>query len=300
MEFATWRWGFGFFALQAFALSLWIYLRREPSGASRSDQSTTFPIRRLLLLSVAILLVASAGVKVEILRTGLLIALGLAGLALFLWLDARARKDRLLPLRPLDIRRPTGAALVMILCLSVATIAITAFGPLLITAVHGASALTAGYIIACSSIGWTITAVLVSGLPERFDRHMISLGIFIVALSILGFPYAVPKGPIWLIAAVAALEGGGFGIAWTFILRRTTTLADKTEVERVSAAIPTIQRLGYALGAAYIGVVANASGLLAMQSPDDARQVAHHVFIACLPFAAAGLLAMVGLVRNRS
>lgn len=299
VEYATWRWGFAFFACQAFALALWILLRSSDTGASRSTaDAAAFPVGRLSLLCLAVVLVAFGGVEVSILRTVPSIAAGLACLIGFLWLDERAGDTRLLPRRPFDPWRPAGAALLMILSMSMATIAITAFGPLLVTVIHGASALTAGYIVACSSIGWTIMAVLVSGLPERYDRLMIALGMTVVALSILGFLHAVPNGPVWLIAIFAALEGGGFGMAWTFILRRTVALADTDEVQRVSGAIPTVQRLGYALGAAYVGIVANASGFLAMETAADATKVARWVFASCVPFAAIGLIAMSALMRD--
>jgi MFS family permease len=299
VEFVTWRWGFAFFGCQAFALALWIVLRRD-TGAARSNADVPgFPLGRLSVLCLAVVLVASAGVEVSILRTVPLVAAGLVCLVGFLWLDQRAGDTRLLPRRPLDPRRPAGAALLMILSISMATIAVTAFGPLLVTAIHGASALTAGYIVACSSIGWTVMAVLVSGLPERLDRLMIGLGMIVVTLSILGFLHAVPNGPVWLIAVFAAMEGGGFGMAWTFILRRTIALADADEVQRVSGAIPTIQRLGYALGAASVGIVANASGLMAMETAADAANVARRVFLSCVPFAAIGLIAMGALVRDR-
>jgi cyanate permease len=184
--------------------------------------------------------------------------------------------------------------------MSIATIAITSFGPLLVTAIHGVSALTAGYIVACSSIGWTVMAVLVSGLPERFDRLMIALGMAVVTLSIFGFLLAVPNGPVWLIAVSAAMEGGGFGMAWTFILRRMVAVANADEVQRVSGALPTIQRLGYALGAAYVGIVANASGLLSIETAADAAEVARWVFVSCVPFAAIGLIAMSALVCDQT
>lgn len=299
VEYATWRWGFGFFALQALGLAFWIVMRSETARPEDAARSARLPVRRLALLCLAVVLIASGGVEVELARTSGLVTGGLICLALFLRLDGRAADDRLLPLHPFDLRRPTGAALVMILSLSLATIAITAFGPLLMTAIHDTSALTAGYIIASSSIGWSIMAVLVSGSPERLDSLMIALGMVVVALSILGFLYAVPNGPVWLIAVFSAMEGAGFGIAWTFILRRTTALADPSEVQRISGAIPTVQRLGYALGAAYIGIVANASGFLAMQTPGAAADVSRWIFIACLPFAALGLVALVALVRNR-
>ena len=298
VEYATWRWGFGFFALQAFGLAAWIALRPD-QAASEKRKTGSFPVRRLGLLCLAVLLVSSGGVEVKPLQTSILVATGLVCLLIFLRLDGRAAADRLLPCHPFSLRNTTGAALLMILSLAVATIALTAFGPLLATAIHNISALTAGYLVACSSIGWTIAAVLVSGSPERLDRHMIAAGIALVVLSIGGFVYAVPNGPIWLIAMFAAMDGAGFGLAWTFILRRTTSLADPKEVQRISGAMPTIQRLGYALGAAYIGIVANASGFVTMNTPEAAAVVAQWVFIACLPFGLMALVAMFVLVRNQ-
>jgi MFS family permease len=298
VEYATWRWGFGFFALQAFGLSAWIALRPEKSAPATSA-SGAFPLRRLALLCLAVLMVSSGGVEIKPLQTTLLVVAGLLCLNLFLRLDGRAGNDRLLPHHPFGLGTPTGAALLMILSLSIATIALTAFGPLLVTAVHGVSALIAGYIIACSSIGWTIAAVLVSGSPERLDRQLIAAGITLVVLSIAGFVYAVPNGPVWLVAVFAAMEGAGFGLAWTFILRRTTSLTEPSETQRISGAMPTVQRLGYALGAAYVGIVANASGFISMDSARVAAEVAKWIFLACLPFGVLALVAMLALVRNQ-
>ncbi|MFN3953337.1 MAG: MFS transporter [Pararhodobacter sp.] len=297
VEYATWRWGFAFFALQAFGLSVWIAMRPD-HAAPQKVASSKVPLKRLALLCLAVLMVSYGGVEIEMVQTTICIALGICCLAYFLWRDSRAGHDRLLPISPFDFRKPTGSALLMIFSLSMATIAVTAFGPLLVTAIHNASALTAGYIVACSSIGWTFAAVLVSGSPERLDRLMIALGMVLVAISISGFLYAVPNGPVWLIAVFAAMEGAGFGMAWTFILRRTTALAGPHEVQRISGAIPTVQRLGYALGAAYIGIVANILGFTAMETAQEAADVARWIFLACMPFAVLGLLAMTTLVRR--
>jgi MFS family permease len=299
VELATWRWGFAFFAMQALVLAFWILLRPEPGELKETPAAAAFPLGRLTLLCLSVVLIGAGGVEIEAVQTAAFVCSGVICFAVFLAFDGRAPETRLLPLRPFDPRRPGGAALLMILSLSMATIAITAFGPLLITAIHDASALTAGYVLACSSVGWTFTAVLVSGSPERLDRLMIAIGISAVAFSIVGFLYAVSNGPVWLIAVCAATEGGGFGVAWTFILRQATRTADAREVQRISGAIPTTQRLGYALGAAYIGIVANASGLLTMKTPSEASEVARMVFLACLPFASIGLYAMTRLVKRQ-
>ena len=118
-------------------------------------------------------------------------------------------------------------------------------------------------------------------------------------LSLLGFALAVPSGPVWLIALCAALQGAGFGTAWTFILRRATALAPAEETQRVAGAIPTVQRLGYALGAAYLGIVANAAGIDESPGAASLDVAARAVFLACLPLAVFGLVAAASFVAAR-
>jgi hypothetical protein len=178
----------------------------------------------------------------------------------------------------------------MVLCFSAATIAMSVYGPILITRLHGVSALTAGYIVAASSIGWSIMAVIVSGADEKHDGSLILGGMVVLTLSIVGFMLTVPYGPLWLVTIFAALEGTGFGMAWTFILRRVTILAPRGETERTAAALPTLQRLGYALGAAYAGIIANAAGIADSMDRATAQAVGFWIFAACLPLAAIGLL----------
>ena len=297
VEYATWRWGFVFFGAQAFVLALWIVFRPEPAGQAGKDASP-FPWRRLGLLCLAVTLVSSGGVVDSSALTAWFVLAGLACLAGFLRIDARAEASRMLPRQPFDIRQRSGAALLMIFSFAVASIVMGAFGPLLMTAIYGVSALSIGYLLAGTSIGWTVVAVLVSGSPERLDRRLIGMGMVLVLISIVGFVYAVPQGPIWLVAVFAVIQGCGFGMAWTFILRRATENAPAGELQRISGAIPTVQRLGYALGAAYFGIVANASGLLTMQTPAEAADVARLVFAASVPFALIGVVALVGLVRG--
>jgi len=299
VEYATWRWGFGFFALQALSLAGWI-AARGPRGARTDRQVAPLPLRRLALLCLAVLLVATAGVVISPFPAATLIAAGLFCLAGFLRLDGSAGENRLLPRRPFDPRHATGAALLIVFAFSAATVALLTYGPLLMTAIHHTQPLEAGYIIAASSIGWTTAAIAVSGSPERRDRKMIATGMTLVACSVAGFVWAMPHGPLWLVAAFAVLQGGGFGTAWTFILRLTTALAEDGEAQRVSGALPTVQRLAFALGAAYVGIVANASGFLTMTTPAEAAATATWIFAACLPFAGLGLFATILLLRPRS
>ena len=95
------------------------------------------------------------------------------------------------------------------------------------------------------------------------------------------------------------MQGCGFGMAWTFILRQATNLVPADDKERIAGAMPTVQRLGYALGAAVIGVVANAAGFADAADRADIARAGMIIFAACLPIAALGLLAMVRFVSAR-
>ncbi|WP_420345383.1 MFS transporter [Pelagibius sp.] len=302
VEFATWRLGFWFFAVQAVLLALWIAARGD-SGKRPAEQTAggRFPVFRLLWLSAGVVSVAYAGIEITALRTPAFVALGVACFIVFLRLEAARGGSRLLPQRPIGLGSPLGAALTMILCFTAATIALSIYGPLIMTRLHGAPILVAGYILALEAVAWAVVAALLSGAPERRDPALIVTGITLVSLSIAGLAYSVSQGPLWLIAAFAMLQGAGFGMAWTFILRRATALAPPGEVERVAGAIPTVQRLGYALGAAFAGIVANAAGIAGENGPqppgDTLTFAAAAIFLACLPLAALGLLAAARFVR---
>jgi MFS family permease len=287
-----WRGGFWFFAAQALLLAVWIGVSRalrQPGGGVAA--AARLPIWRLGVLSLGVLAIAAAGISIRPVATPLLIAVGLALLGLFLRMDGRREANRLLPRRPIDPRNGVGAALLMVLCFSAATIAFGVYGPLLLTALHEIPALVAGYMIAASSIGWSVMAIVVSGAKERYDGALILAGMSILTVSIVGLAFAVPHGSLLSVLVFALLEGGGFGLAWTFILRRVTMLAPSGETARAAAAMPTLQQIGYALGAAYVGIVANGAGFADRIARETAEVVGFWIFAASLPLALVGLFA---------
>lgn len=287
-----WRGGFWFFAAQALLLAVWIgasrALRRPGGGVAAAAR---LPVWRLSVLSLGVLAIAAAGISIRPVETPLLIATGLALLALFLRMDGRREANRLLPRRPIDPRNGVGAALLMVLCFSSATIAFSVYGPLLLTALHEIPALVAGYMIAASSIGWSVMAIVVSGAKERYDGTLILAGVSILTVSVAGLAFAVPHGSLLSVLVFALLEGGGFGLAWTFVLRRVTTLAPSGETARAAAAMPTLQQIGYALGASYVGIVANSAGFADRIARETVEVVGFWIFAACLPLALVGLFA---------
>jgi MFS family permease len=298
-EHLGWRWGFVFFGAQALALALWILLLlRLPPAAGSVAQGGRLPLGRLALLGLGILAVAWAGIGISPLRTSLLLISGLAALALFLAADARAGADRLLPCRPLDPRTPIGAAQLMNLAMSVATIALVAYGPLLMVLIHHASPTEAGMVLAVEAIAWTVAAFTFSGALEKRDPLHIAVGISCVAAGVTSAIWILPHGPLALIALPSGLQGFGFGLAWTFVLRRARRLTDPDDLDRLSGASSTIGHFGYAFGAALLGILANAMGFSTDMTVSEAAHLARGLFIGCLPALAVGLYATWRFTRR--
>ncbi|MBZ9891352.1 MFS transporter [Mesorhizobium sp. BR1-1-3] len=294
-ELLSWRWAFGIFTLGGAAMALASFIVLDTPEATRPKASAggapPFPFAALACLTVAVVLIASAGVDIALLRSSLLMAFGLIGLLLFFTIDALKPLSRLFPARLFSWRTPVGAGMTMVAAFSVATCSFGVYGPLLLTSLHDIPLLTTGYIIAAESIAWSILSILVANAPPRRERLIIIGGAVMIAAGIAGFAYTIPLGSIPLILICALLQGGGFGIAWPFLTRVIVASAPKSEQTIASAAVPTMQRIGYAVGAALAGIVANASGFSQGLNHDAAANVASWLFLAFIPLGIVGCLA---------
>lgn len=296
-EHLTWRWAFGIFSIAGFAMAAlsFVMLTGPSTKVERRGESLPppFPFLPLGCLAVAVMLIAGAGVSIEAVRSAILLILGLAGLVLFFRLDARVPEARLFPSQLFDWRSKVGSGMTMIATFSIATCSFAIYGPLILTSLHGISVLTAGYIIAAESISWSVLSILVANAPPHRERMIIVVGALMVAAGLAGFAYAVPAGSIPLILACAVLQGGGFGIAYPFVTRIIVAAAPEGERTIASSAVPTMQRIGYAVGAALCGIVANASGFSEGLSGETAAGVAKWLFLAFIPLGVLGCLAAI-------
>ena len=295
-EHLSWRWAFGLSAFGGLAVALasLLVLRMRAASAVAAAQDAprpSFPFEVLLCLAASVILIAMAGLAIEPVRSSLLLLTGLAGIGLVFVLDARRPDARLFPSHPFNWRSPVGAGMTMIAAFSVATCSFGLYAPLILTNLHGIPLLTTGYIIASESISWSVLSILVANAPPQRERLIITLGAVMIAGGVAGFAYAVPAGAVWLILSCAILQGGGFGIAWPFVTRMIVAAAPAQERTIASSAVPTMQRLGYAVGAAIAGIIANAGGFSRGLSPETAAGAASWLFIAFLPLAVIGCLA---------
>ena len=289
-DFGFWRGAFWFFAIQAGVLGA-LALALLPAQPAGEKIEQKWPISPLLMLSAATLLIASAGVAQIV---ALSVVECLAGVGL---LYAAARLDRrsqfrMLPVQTLDLRHPISAGLLMIFALSMAKTGFWAYGPLILKTMFGIDPLISGYILAGEALAWSAATMMVASAPISAARMLIRTGIGLVVVGIAGFIVTVPVGSLPGMVVSGLLEGLGFGLSWPSIVRRIVHLSDENERILAAAAPATVQRIGFAVGAAATGIAANMSGLADGISVEAARAAGFWVFAGFLPAVVVGVLAL--------
>jgi MFS family permease len=284
----SWRMTFFVFACQAAALWIMAFVWL-PSQTPPKQDSRPWPVLPLVVLSAATLLIAESSVAHRIAVSALGTVIGAALLYLAARLDRRAG-SRLFPARVLDFSHPVGAGLLMVFALSAATTGFWAYGPLILKILFGTPPIISGYILAGEAAAWSIATLAVSKAPVSFDRLLIRTGAGLVAMGAGGFAVAVPSGALAGIVLCALLQGVGFGLCWPSIVHRMARFSEERERPLAVTSPETMARIGYAVGAAAVGVAANLSGLAAGISIAAVKAAAFWVFAA---FAPALLLALV-------
>jgi len=288
----SWRWAFGFFGLAAivFAAACLVVLRNEkphdpgkPAGA--------FPVFTLLLLASGITAIATAGVEIRPLVAAGLVLAGMAGVTLFFMVDARNGASRLFPSAVFDPRGIVGSGMIMVAALSISTCSFGFYGPLLLAALHDFSPVTTGLIIASESISWSILSIALANAPRHWEAAITRIGAVMIVAGIAGFAWVVPTGSVAGILFFATLQGGGFGILWPFASRRVIEAARPGEEEVTAAGFSTLQRIGYATGAAAAGIVANSNGFADGFTKAAAETAAVPLFLYFIPLALVGCIA---------
>lgn len=298
---ASWRWAFGLFCIVGIVMALaTMAVLRSPRATSRQGAGTPppFPFAALAVLAVSITLVAVAGVVGRPALALPLVAVGIAGIAGFFLLDARRPASRLFPRHPFDMRTHMGSGLVMLGAFSIGTVPFGVYAPLLLTTLHGISAITAGYLIAAEAIAWSVLSIAFAGARPHHERGIILAGALMIAAAMVGLVFAVPAGSVPLVLVCSILQGGGFGLSWPFVNRMIIISARPEESAVASSSVPTTQRIGYALGAAVAGIVANLVGFSHGLTVETARTVAPILYLSFLPFGAIGCIAALRLLRK--
>ncbi len=297
--FATlglWRWAFWAFAGQAAVFVIGAILLLPPDRQAEAKAGA--PWLQLALIAGGVFCIAFAGVRPGI-EAAALIAVGIGVLASVPLLDRRARV-RILPRVASDIMSPAAAGYAAIFLLSAGSIPHTVYSPVLLQSIHHIAPLVAGYVVTAEAMGWSGVAMLVGGVALAWQGRLIRLGGAMVALGQLALAFSVGHAALWIVALAAAVMGAGFGMSFAFMSGRIIAgLDDEGERALASSAVPTVQGLGNAVGAALSGV---AGGVLGLGHPFGAAAASHAafpLFASFLPLMALGALAAWRLGRER-
>jgi MFS family permease len=255
-------WRGAFFAVAAIGsllsiLTLYI-LPRDAVG--EDAPSPPAPVLRVALICAGIAVLSSAGVASGLAGKAALIMVAIGAAVLLLRID-RVAPVALLPSDAFSLHTPTGMGLWMVLLLSMAYSPLAIFGPLFLQRLHSLDPLTAGYMVAGASLAWTVAAIAVASLANRWPARMIVAGPLAMGAGLLGVGVVMASGPVAALIPPISLIGIGIGACWAFVAQRVMSGAKHGEENIAASSVATVQQAGLAFGAASAGLVANASGL---------------------------------------
>lgn len=290
-----WRALFWLFAAQGMVFAGLIRLFARADGDVSASKG--IPIRQLVFLLVSVAALGSASLVENGLWAGMLVVLSLLGFVGLFLLDRQAHV-RLFPHDAGNLNSPAGQGYFIIFATEAAAIGFSVYGTSFVQAVHGLSALLAGFIVGGIAGGWAIVALLVSRGGGGFDALWLKLGVSIIAIGIMFGSWAVPHAPPPVVALAMLLLGSGFGLAWAFIAKAIIASLPGEERDAGSSAIPTAQLIGGAFGSAGAGAMAAALGFRDGIDPGHAVQMGSMLFLIFLPLGLAAVAAAFRLARS--
>jgi MFS family permease len=182
-RYGHWRGAFVAVAAIAVVLTLGAF-RWLPSKRPTTKTKPRFPGVRLAFICAAIASASAAAVASLPLAKAALIALAVALLAAMLRLDRKAPAP-LLPGDAFSLSTPTGVGMWLILLTAVAYSPLQIFIPIFLQSLHGLDPLSAGYGVACASLGWTAASLLAAGALDEWRARFILIGPLTMAVSLV-------------------------------------------------------------------------------------------------------------------
>jgi MFS family permease len=255
--------------------------------ARRGAAATRAPWSQLALVLGGVGLIGAADLMADV---RLALGLGLASIAVFI---AAVRlpvgtRDSLFPRAAGDPSTMIGAGYLSFFALSAAAMGFGVYAPALLQKLYGLSPLASGYAAGMESFGWTVAALAVAGLAERWHGPVIRLGGLCIVVSLAALAVVMRAGPLAAILAAATLLGVGFGLSSGFASRRVIAAAGADEREVASAGINSVRLVGNAAGACLSGAIANLLGLGSGVSLRAAEAACVWLFALAVPVALLG------------
>ena len=298
--FATWgvwRMAFWAYGAQALLLIIAICLLLPKEANDLAPKSERIPIVRLAILALAILFVSLAGADFDPVISPLLVVMGVMALVMFVFRDRAALSSRILPKDVTNLNHPIGNGVLTIFLLCLCIMSFLIYGPTILIKLYGVTPFIAGLIVMGETLAWSCSAIIFSSTAEHKEPKLIRIGSALVVIGLVAIALTLPGQSLWMIVIASMIGSAGFGMMWGFIIKRIIANAPTDEKARASSLLPMTLQLGFALGAAIAGIIANSLGLSDTMSNDGIRHVAFWLFAGFVPLALAGNLFAWRFVR---
>src|SRR5205807_5848550 len=171
-----------------------------PANAASGDAiESRVPVLRVTLICAAIALLSLAGVSMGPAIKSALIVAAIGAFVLMLRID-RGAALALLPSDAFSLRSPTGAGLWMAFLLSAAYSPLAIYVPLFLQRLHALSPLAAGYMVAGTSLAWTVAALAVASLTGGWPARLVVAGPIAMSVGLFGVAVVMAPGPVVALA----------------------------------------------------------------------------------------------------
>ena len=205
----------------------------------------------------------------------------------------------MLPAEVIDFSHPIGNGIGATLLLCISSMSFLVYGPLILIELYGLSPLQAGFVVLLESLAWGCAALLFAGVRQESEARLIRVAGALVLIGLLVLALVMPRLWLWGVVLSVVLLNGGFGMMWGFVIKRIVAAATPEDKDRTASLLPITQQTGFALGAAFSGLVANSLGITAITGASGLESIAFWLFAAFLPFAFLGNLLLWRFVSPR-
>ena len=302
-QFGLWRWGFGVLMFAALLMAVLVPIALPARGGA-TEQPVRIPVRSLVLLGVAALLVSVAALPRNPAITAGLLVSAAALVVVFVVVD-RGAAARVLPRRTFEPGPLKWIYLTMGLLM--AATMVDMYAPLFGQRLGALPPAAAGFLGAALSVGWTVAEIRSASIADRrvaarvvrWSPAVMAAGLGLAALAIRD-----GAGPVAIAALglALAISGVGIGAAWPHLSVWAMgsveggpveggSADDAAERAVAAAAINTVQLMCAAFGAGVAGVVVN------VRAQPDAP-AAQWLFAVFAGLAAVGWLASSRAARE--
>jgi MFS family permease len=245
------------------------------------------PVGRLVLLLFAFILLLGANLQPLTVSRNAMVGLAMAALLIFVCIDKSALNS-ILPRAAFSSASPLGLGLWTVLLMPFAQSSSGVYLVYSLQHLWQMGPTVAGAMGAITALSWSATAVGVAHINnQRLQRLLIIIGVGVEACGLAGISFAIAHSLLPLLILSLIAIGSAFGMSWSFLNQTLMMTSDDHERDKTSALLPTLQSAGYALGAAFAGLIANNAGFSEHASDAIVRHSVsasfHFGFIILLP-----------------